>query len=211
MSGTLPDFKLPQHGRDHRPGGSDPISGVGDYVFIAEVETAEDDDTIVFDTIPQLYRHLVIEADVTVNAADQKDSLSINWNDLAGVFSWTAVTQTDMTPASTEGAGGDDIVKIPDLVAPKYFDDLQPSPGITAVTIKFPYYRAAGRTRAALWHATAMVLDGTPAFGTGGGQSIVDFHPAGDYWDTTAITKITLNTVSQGMGGGSIASLYGIR
>lgn len=95
------------HGRDHRPGGADPIPGLstGDYVLIATneivdgegiicdgngVQTGIDDDPMEFGDvapcapIPQIYLHLVLELSVksSMTMEDMIDVFGVPYDDI---------------------------------------------------------------------------------------------------------------------------------
>lgn len=230
---------LPIHGSHHGPDGPDPIVGIGDYVFIAEIEIeATSVGPIEFVDIPQTYRHLVLEASVAgkQTLSSGPDDLYVLWGPgevefddrpdyLDGFASMqqhalNTVAFPSFAPEALDPASSDVAVRLAQILPGAGEFDQEDGTGIYAnITFKFPYYRRADRRKAVRWEAIALVPLDEGENVTGVENSAVTHSVGGGVQGTPgtgpfpAIEKILLDSYYPpgGFMVGSVASLYGIR
>jgi len=184
----------------------------GDYVFLQEKVVTTTGDPILFSSIPQGYRHLVVEvlgANTGSSAEENALAVYLNGNGPgSNAFGYSGYYVWDSTDGRiTDAAVGTNYAIYIEYVIPSA--DGRPAGKYGSVMLRFPYYSVAGINKNVMWQSAgedyvspnAEVL---ATFGAGVGGNEVSAI-------STAITSIELTGDDYDWKAGSRASLYGIR
>lgn len=183
-------------------------SGDSCVVLIEEIVVAVDGDPVVFNDIPQTYRHLGIEGVFGVNNSGGPWSIAFEALDTDQHWGWSSV-QFDTSALTTEYQVDDLTPEASDMVPNvNVISAAEDVLSFCYYTAKFPYYYTDDRAKGVLWQAVAMIEDSFVKHQTGGAISAYHGEQAAE---KNPITDLTFTAaVGQDWAAGTMVSLYGI-